>query len=108
MRLMPVIATACLLNLAVFAVLPAQSPGPAPANVVARAHPAPYLESAQIPDVADLLGPPPADGSGTKAGDVATFRATRRLQGSSRWTLPPATMSTGPGPCCAISPAPWA
>jgi acid phosphatase (class A) len=46
-----------------------------------------YIDIPHVPNVAELLGPPPPDGSGTKMGDVATFRATRALQGSARWRL---------------------
>jgi acid phosphatase (class A) len=46
-----------------------------------------YLPEAHIPDAAPLLGPPPPPGSGTAEGDVATFKATRALQGTPRWAL---------------------
>jgi acid phosphatase (class A) len=99
MRPMTFAATTC----ALFAALPAQSIDQPP-RTAAAAPPgtAPrqtgYLAGAQIPDVARLLGPPPPDGSGTKAGDVATFRATRGLQGSLRWRLAASDADFGPGP----------
>ncbi|HUO03190.1 MAG TPA: phosphatase PAP2 family protein [Rhizomicrobium sp.] len=46
-----------------------------------------YLSAHEMPDAAAILGPPPADGSGTKEGDVATYRKTRALQDSPRWML---------------------
>jgi acid phosphatase (class A) len=46
-----------------------------------------YLSAAQTPDAIHLLGPPPAAGSGAKTGDVATYEATRLLEGSERWVL---------------------
>jgi acid phosphatase (class A) len=46
-----------------------------------------YLSAMQLPDATPLLGPPPAAGSGTKTGDVATYEATRLLEGSERWVL---------------------
>jgi len=62
----------------------------------AAAKPPAYLEGPQIPEVAELLGPPPPEGSGTKAGDVATFRATRSLEGSPRWSLAASDADYGP------------
>ena len=46
-----------------------------------------YLAPGKLPDAIHLLGPPPPEGSGTKTGDVATYEATRLLQGSERWVL---------------------
>ena len=46
-----------------------------------------YLPDGSLPDAAPLLGPPPPPGSGTAAGDVATFEATRALKGTPRWEL---------------------
>jgi acid phosphatase (class A) len=51
------------------------------------ADPPGYLAPRERPDAARLLGPPPAEGSGTLAGDVATFAATRKLEGGPRWSL---------------------
>jgi acid phosphatase (class A) len=45
-----------------------------------------YLSAAQLPDSIALLGPPPRDGNGAKAGDVATFMATRKLEAGPRWS----------------------
>jgi acid phosphatase (class A) len=60
-----------------------------------------YLTSAQMPDAVLFLGPPPADGSGSKAGDVETFRATRGLEGSPRWALAARDDVSGPAPMMA-------
>jgi acid phosphatase (class A) len=49
-----------------------------------------------MPDAAAMLGPPPANGTGTKAGDVATYQATRALKDSSRWTLAVRDAQFGP------------
>jgi acid phosphatase (class A) len=46
-----------------------------------------YLTPAQVPDTAALIGPPPAAGSAALADDEATYRATRKLEGQSRWRL---------------------
>jgi acid phosphatase (class A) len=46
-----------------------------------------YLPPNRLPDAARLIGTPPPEGSGTKTGDVATYEATRLLQGGERWTL---------------------
>lgn len=46
-----------------------------------------YLSAGEMPDASAILGPPPADGSGTKEGDVATYKATRALEDSPRWVL---------------------
>jgi acid phosphatase (class A) len=99
MRLTTAAATACVL----IAALPAQSMDQAP-RASATAPPGTansqtgYLDGARIPDVAKLLGAPPPDGSGTKMGDVATYRATRGLQGSPRWALAASDADYGPGP----------
>jgi len=103
MRLTPVTATIGALALLCATALLAQSmgvplPGPAAGDAAASTRPPAYLEGARIPDVAALLGPPPPDGSGTKAGDVATFRSTRGLQGSARWSLAASDADYGPGP----------
>jgi len=46
-----------------------------------------YLTPAQVPDSVALVGPPPAAGSAALASDEATYRATRALEGQSRWRL---------------------
>lgn len=46
-----------------------------------------YLSAGQLADSIQFLGPPPAADSGAKAGDVDTFKATRRLEGTPRWAL---------------------
>jgi acid phosphatase (class A) len=66
------------------------APAPVPATAAAQAaKPVTqgYLSAAQLPDAAPLLGPPPPAGSGAKTGDVATYEATRLLEGSERWVL---------------------
>jgi acid phosphatase (class A) len=55
-----------------------------------------YLTPEATPDATDLLGPPPPEGSGTKAGDVATYRATRKLEGGPRWALAARDADYGP------------
>jgi acid phosphatase (class A) len=80
--------TAAAITCALILALPAQSADQATG----------YLDSAHVPDVTKLLGPPPAAGSGTKTGDVATFRATRSLQGSPRWRLAASDADYGAGP----------
>jgi acid phosphatase (class A) len=55
-----------------------------------------YLTPEATPDATNLLGPPPPDGSGTKAGDVATYQATRKLEGSPRWALAARDADYGP------------
>jgi len=55
-----------------------------------------YLSLQEMPDAAQILGPPPASGSGTKAGDVATYEATRKLQDTLRWALAVSDAQFGP------------
>jgi len=55
-----------------------------------------YLPAHDVPDAAVLLGPPPADGSGTKIGDEETFRKTRELEGTPRWALAATDAEYGP------------
>ena len=55
-----------------------------------------YLKEGQLPDAVALIGPPPPVGSGTLAGDVATYEATRKLEGTPRWAM--ATMDAEFGP----------
>ena len=57
-----------------------------------------YMDAAHTPDASLVLGPPPADGSGAKAGDVATYNATRKLQGTARWDLAARDADYGPTP----------
>jgi acid phosphatase (class A) len=57
-----------------------------------------YIAAQDMPDAALILGPPPANGSGTKTGDVATYQATRALQGTPRWTLAVRDAEFGPAP----------
>lgn len=47
----------------------------------------PYLDGRPVPDLMRVLPPPPAPGSPRAADDRDTFRETRALRGSERWTL---------------------
>ena len=82
---------------------------PAPANptpaavVAASANPTAarghgYLTKAQLPDAGPALGPPPAEGSGARQGDLQTYQATRKLQGTARWDLASRDADFGPAP----------
>jgi acid phosphatase (class A) len=64
----------------------------------AAAQEAGYLAPAQLPDAARLVGPPPAEATGTLAGDLQTYHATRALNGSERWALAVRDADYGPGP----------
>jgi len=77
---------------------PGAAPMSGPAATAATLKVEGYLASDQVADSVRLLGPPPADGSGTKTGDVATFRATRSLEGSPRWALAARDADYGPAP----------
>ena len=55
-----------------------------------------YLSPQGMPDAATILGPPPANGTGTKAGDVATYQATRVLKDLPRWELAVRDAQFGP------------
>lgn len=46
-----------------------------------------YLAPAQLPDTRALLPPPPAAGSAMLADDEDTYRSTRKLRDTPRWTL---------------------
>jgi acid phosphatase (class A) len=52
-----------------------------------QGHEPAYVDPASLPDMVAVLPAPPAVGSPQQAGDEATFRATRKLQGSARWAL---------------------
>ena len=78
-----VIIVACLAGHAVAGPDRAATVGPLPSPSAEGG----YLSAARLPDAATLLGAPPAPGSGTEAGDIATFAATRALQGTPRWSL---------------------
>jgi acid phosphatase (class A) len=56
------------------------APPPAPRRVG-------YLPPGTAPDVLRVLPPPPIEGDSRDAADMAIFRATRRLEGSARWTM---------------------
>jgi acid phosphatase (class A) len=91
----PILAAALLLGPATAIAQPSATPHPSGADDRAATEgplpkPAPiggYLPEAHVPDAAPLLGPPPPTGSGTAEGDIATFKATRALQGTARWDL---------------------
>jgi acid phosphatase (class A) len=53
----------------------------------AVAHPDGYLSPAQRPQVAQILAAAPTPGSARYAADRQIFTATRKLQGTPRWTL---------------------
>ena len=63
----------------------------------AQPSPGGYLSRQEMPDAAQILGPPPANGSGTKAGDVASYESTRKLQDTRRWALAVSDAQFGPG-----------
>jgi len=70
-------------------------------STVARPAPAAlegYIAPADMPNSVRLLGPPPSAGSGTKAGDLATYQATRGLEGTPRWALAARDAEFGPAP----------
>ncbi|UYY59828.1 acid phosphatase [Sphingomonas sp. S2-65] len=46
-----------------------------------------YLDGKPVPDLMRVLPAPPEPGSAPAADDRATFEATRKAQGSDRWTL---------------------
>lgn len=46
-----------------------------------------YLRAGELPDMAKVLPPPPAEGSAAFAADEEAYRAASRLYGTSRWTL---------------------
>jgi acid phosphatase (class A) len=46
-----------------------------------------YLQPAQLPDVASILPPPPAEGSAALAADRELYKAAGKLQNTPRWKL---------------------
>jgi acid phosphatase (class A) len=48
---------------------------------------APYLSSAELPDMIDVIGPPPQAGSPTDTRDRQVYRETRALAGTERFAL---------------------
>ncbi len=46
-----------------------------------------YLKRAQLPDMAAILPPPPAEGSAAYAADEEAYRAASRLEDTPRWKL---------------------
>ncbi len=73
----------------------AQPPPPGDARLAG------YLTARQLADPIKFLGPPPDAASGAKAGDVQTFEATRRLEGTPRWALATRDDSVGAIPMMA-------
>lgn len=56
--------------------------------LMAADQPAPgYLDGKAVPNLLQVLPAPPRAGSARAADDRATFRATRALEGSDRWSL---------------------
>ena len=55
-----------------------------------------YLTGMATPDLMQVLPPPPAAGAAGDEDDRATFRETRTLQGSDRWTVATADVTDGP------------
>lgn len=68
----------------------------------AQAADAGYLSPTELPDAAKLVGPPPQAGSGTLAGDLATYHATRALKGTDRWALASRDADYGAAPMMAV------
>jgi acid phosphatase (class A) len=46
-----------------------------------------YLRAEELPDMARILPPPPAEGSAAFAADMEAYRAASRLRDSARWKL---------------------
>ena len=55
-----------------------------------------YLDATPTPDLMQVLPLPPAAGSAGDEEDRATFRETRKLQGSDRWAVATADVTDGP------------
>ncbi len=55
-----------------------------------------YLSGTPTPDLMQVLPPPPVAGSPGDEDDRATFRDTRKLQGSDRWTMATQDVTDGP------------
>lgn len=55
-----------------------------------------YLAAGQVPQVARILPPPPAEGGGRQKQDLEIFQATRQLRDSSRWRLAQADNTSTP------------
>jgi acid phosphatase (class A) len=77
------------------------------ASALGQAAKAPAFKGylADPPQTMRLLSAPPAAGSVRQADDEAIFKATRSLQGQSRWTQATTDADLGPGPslfACAI------
>jgi acid phosphatase (class A) len=83
MTLSPLRASAAAMGfIAALAAVPAHAqPSPGAARLPG------YLTADELADSTKFLGPPPGPDSGAKAGDVQTFEATRRLEGTPRWAL---------------------
>lgn len=61
-----------------------------------QARPSGYLDAQTLPRAADILPPPPAEGTPRDAADRAVFQATRALEGSPRWALAQNDVPTAP------------
>ena len=59
--------------------------------------PKPYLGAKAWPDASQILPKPPETGSQREAQDQALFKASRALEGSSRWKLAQNDVPTSPG-----------
>lgn len=57
------------------------------ALVAAAEAPRPYLATVPVPDLMQILPPPPTPGSPGNIADRAIFRETRALKGSDRWAV---------------------
>lgn len=57
------------------------------ALIAADQPPKPYLTARQMPDLTRILPAPPTSGDPRAADDRETFRATRSLAGTPRWTV---------------------
>ncbi|SEN03347.1 acid phosphatase (class A) [Sphingomonas gellani] len=55
--------------------------------VAADREPSPYLSASQMPDLTRILPSPPANGDPRSVDDRSTFRATRDVKNSPRWTM---------------------
>ncbi|MEO8811661.1 MAG: phosphatase PAP2 family protein [Caulobacteraceae bacterium] len=65
--------------------------------VVAQSVPGSYLSAATEPDTLAILPSAPAAGSPADVADRAIFKATRKLEGSPRWTLARNDVDSSPG-----------
>jgi len=79
---------AAVAAVATVAIVRAQGQGQAQEPAVARvARATGYLAAGEMPDVKQIVPPPPKEGDSRFASDMAIFRATRSLEGTDRWAL---------------------